>query len=302
MRCARKSTLWVLICAVVLVGLAVVVTGDDVVVQDGKVVLLAGQINDLSGTVSLGQNRLACGGATINGSTTINGTTTITSTTTTLNGTLSVTSNASVGSLTAAGNGYFGDDLEVYGSVGYNSTPNGYFSVLYGSLLTVHGDMYAYNGDIYYDLDVGADLTVTGKVASTGGYDPPYVLYDQQSREQIVERVKREVPPDKQGGAALFFNAQTKRLEVYVPAVGTFYDLLGNEVRSLATPEVATQYEVEHYLDPDTGEVLTRQKVVVARYMVKKGYRLDRKTGQFVDEKTGHTVSKQVAVEITNGG
>jgi len=162
--------------------------------------------------------------------------------------------------------------------------------------------MHVFNADVIYDLEVGGDLTVTGKVDSSGGYDPPYVLYDQQSRTQVVERVKREVPPAKQGGAALFFNSQTKRLETYVAAEGKFYDLLGNEVHSLSSPDVATQYEVEYYLSRDTGEVLPRQKVVVGRHMVKKGYRLDKKTGQFVDEKSGETVAKEVAVEIRNGG
>ena len=60
------------------------------------------------------------------------------------------------------------------------------------------------------------NLEVYGKITSHGGYDPPYVLYDRQSREEIIERIKNEVPPEKQGGAALFFNKQTKRLETYV--------------------------------------------------------------------------------------
>lgn len=69
--------------------------------------------------------------------------------------------------------------------------------------------------DVIISLGDGSfwgDLNVSGKVTSSGGYDPPYVLYDQQSRTEVVERIQDEVPPDKQSGAALFFNKETLTL------------------------------------------------------------------------------------------
>jgi len=127
------------------------------------------------------------------------------------------------------------------------------------------GDDLDVSNNLIVDNDIGcshinagtglfANLAVTGRISSSGGYDPPYVLYDQQSRDEIIDRVKKEVPPDKQHGAALFFNKATKRLEMYVASEGRFYDLQGKLVHEL--PDVvspATQYETAYYLDPATG-------------------------------------------------
>lgn len=143
-----------------------------------------------------------------------------------------------------------------------------------------------------------ANLAVMGRISSTGGYDPPYVLYNQQSRAEIIERVKNEVPPDKQDGAALFFNEATKRLETYVASEGKFYDLQGKRVHEL--PEVisaATPYETTYYLDPATGQVKTRQQAMGYRYGLREGFALDEKTGRFIDERTGLEAAPEDALE-----
>ena len=75
---------------------------------------------------------------------------------------------------------------------------------------------------------LNGNLTVGGKVASLGGYDPPYVLYDNETRKAIRERVAREVPEEKSDGAVLFWNGETSQFEVYLPATGEFRDLVGN--------------------------------------------------------------------------
>jgi hypothetical protein len=80
------------------------------------------------------------------------------------------------------------------------------------------------DGDIY----CAGDIHCTGKLTSDGGIDPPYVLYDKETRQAIIERVAREVPDDKLDGAVLFWNGDESRFEVYLPSKGEFRDLMGN--------------------------------------------------------------------------
>lgn len=86
------------------------------------------------------------------------------------------------------------------------------------------------NGSAQVDgnTQLNGNLTVNGKVASLGGYDPPYVLYDNETRKAIRERVAKEVPAEKSDGAVLFWNGETSQFEVYLPATGEFRDLVGN--------------------------------------------------------------------------
>ena len=146
---------------------------------------------------------------------------------------------------------------------------------------------------------VGSTMGIFGKVVSSGGYDPPYVLYDQQTREQIIEIIKKEVPPEKLSGAALFFNSDTKRLETYVANEGRFYDLQGNVVHSMPKIEApTTAYEDAYYLEAHTGTLQMWQKPVYNPYKIKHGFALDKKTGQFLNTVTGEVVSREEALEI----
>jgi len=48
------------------------------------------------------------------------------------------------------------------------------------------------------------------------GKEPPYVLYNKETRESIKERVAKEVPDDKLDGAVLFWNGEGFQFEVYL--------------------------------------------------------------------------------------
>ncbi|RKZ27884.1 hypothetical protein DRQ29_02780, partial [bacterium] len=72
------------------------------------------------------------------------------------------------------------------------------------------------------------DVHITGKLTAIGGVDPPYVLYDSETREAIKARIVKEVPKEKLTGAVLFWNGESKRFEVYLPTEGEFLDLQGN--------------------------------------------------------------------------
>lgn len=176
-----------------------------------------------------------------------------------------------------------GDDLDVYDN------------------LDVGGDL-GVSTDGWVDgyLEVGLDLDlVGGKIYSNGGYDPPYVLYDRQSREQIIYRIKDEVPPVKQGGAALFFNPDSRKLEIYVATEGRFYDLQGNVVDVLPQVEVpSAKYKTLYYVAPSTGEVMARQRSVKDRYKVRKGFELNRTSGEFINEGTGESATREEALEF----
>jgi len=77
-------------------------------------------------------------------------------------------------------------------------------------------------------LHVVGDIFCSGKLTSSGGVDPPYVLYDSETRNSVVERVRQEVPKEKQDGAVLFWNGDMTQFEIYLPATGEFLDILGN--------------------------------------------------------------------------
>jgi hypothetical protein len=154
---------------------------------------------------------------------------------------------------------------------------------------------------IYY-LSVDDDVDISGILHCCkidGGYfDPEWVQYDRQTRLQVVESVKREVAPDKQGGAVLFFNKDTKKLETYIPDEGKFYDLQGNLIDTMPKIEVATNYKTLYYFDRIAGEIKEVQRTIYDKYSIKKGFRLDRETGHFINTASGEIVPKETAIEL----
>lgn len=193
-----------------------------------------------------------------------------------------------------------GDDLTVGGLItgppggGY---PDAYINYLYVDY-SLYVDGYA---SIYSGLQAGNITSNYGvycyKIHSHV-QDPAIVLYDLQTRQEIIDLVKVTIPPDKQGGAGLFFNKETKKLETYVASEGKFYDFQGNLLYTMPSIDVAKDYKNLYYLDPLKGEVKARQEVAVDRYIVKKGYRLDEETGHFINVATGEVVPIETAVEL----
>jgi hypothetical protein len=85
-----------------------------------------------------------------------------------------------------------------------------------------------YSPSSSYALDVNGSIHCNGKITAVGGVDPPYVLFDLNTRQSVKTRVLAEVPIDKQSGAAQFWNLDTKKMEVYIASEDKFYDLNGN--------------------------------------------------------------------------
>jgi len=133
-----------------------------------------------------------------------------------------------------------------------------------------------------YTLDVNGDIHCTGKLTSDGGNDPPYVLYDYQTRETIIEMIKKEVPPSKLNGAVIFFNGEAQSLELFLPLKGEFRSLDGKLLEKVDPITKTFEVERKYYFDEEDGEVKSYEvKKETKRYKLKPGVTLDPVTGKF---------------------
>jgi hypothetical protein len=150
----------------------------------------------------------------------------------------------------------------------------------------------------------GNDVEIDGKLNLYGGMDPPYLLLDSETRASIANRVAREVPPSKQTGAALFWNSQTKQLEIYVAGESAYYDLAGKLIASITPPIVADATVTRTYrIDRTTGTVVLRESVHSPHWRLKPGHRFDSLTGTFTrigsdSNAPPVTVSREEALEL----
>jgi hypothetical protein len=189
------------------------------------------------------------------------------------------------------------EDLYVHGDISPSpggTYPNAYLGYLY---VTYNANIYTYLATEYLYVNWQVNCY---KLNATV-IDPAGVLYDLQTRQEVIECVKRTIAPDKQGGALVFFNTDTRRLETYIPGEGKFYDLQGKLIYTMPAIDVATDYKTLYYLDIMTGEVKTKQEAVVDRYIVRGGFRLDRETGHFINVASGEIVPKETAIEFIEG-
>jgi len=157
-----------------------------------------------------------------------------------------------------------------------------------------------------YDLDVSGDIHCTGKLTSDGGNDPPYVLYNYESRTSIIDRVKKEVLPDKLNGAVLFFNGEQGQLELFLPSEGEFRTLDGKVLETVKPISKTFETEDRYYLDEETGEIKSyKVKKLARKYRLKPNHELDPLTGKVKrkikekkkDRKTGEEIEEVVGEE-----
>lgn len=151
------------------------------------------------------------------------------------------------------------------------------------------GDVFVQNDlSVSGDADFDQAVQIDGKLTVDGGTDPPYVLYNLETRQSIIDRVKAEVPASKQGGAAMFFNQDTHKMETYVPSKGKFYDVLGKLLYTMPAPDVVLEERTRSwFLDSVTGEIKPHLSVIAKKYKVKEGYELDGPTGRIFAVSTG---------------
>jgi len=157
-----------------------------------------------------------------------------------------------------------------------------------------------------YTLDVSGDIHCTGKLTSDGGNDPPYVLYNYETRASIIDRIKREVLPDKLNGAVLFFNGDRGQLELFLPSKGEFRTLDGKVLEKVEPITQTFETENRYYFDEETGEIRSyKAKKRRTKYRLKPDHELDPKTGKVKrkikekkkDPKTGEEIEEIVGEE-----
>ncbi len=117
----------------------------------------------------------------------------------------------------------FAEDITI---TTYYPSPAGVYNELKANKLAV-GSATAVPGSDG-DVTIGGNLTVSGKITAIGGIDPPYVSFEMEARESIIERVQREIPEEKLNQAILFWNEETDQFEIYLPIKGQFRNLQGN--------------------------------------------------------------------------
>jgi hypothetical protein len=134
-----------------------------------------------------------------------------------------------------------------------------------------------------YKFDVVGDIHCTGKLTSDGGYDPPYVLYNSESRKSIEQVVLVEIPPDKLDGAVVFFNRESAKMEVFLPSKGEFKSFQGDVLATVKPITSTFEVEERYYFDARVGRVKKYQvrKVPDDRYRIMDDYELDSQTGSF---------------------
>jgi len=198
--------------------------------------------------------------------------------------------------ITTTGKGSFGNNYTA--TLGDDSNSRaGYFTDGSGN------DVYLADGSYsvytYGDIYGSSDLGIAGKITSYGGYDPPYILLDKLTKDQLLDRIKFEVPIDKYGGLALWWNGN--KLFGLTSQDGQNLDVYEIQMNKIATYQLPDKfnvsYETEYYFDTMTGEVKQTQKAKAEKYKIKNGIRFDRKTGKFYD-KEGQEVLKEEAIEL----
>jgi len=169
-------------------------------------------------------------------------------------------------------------------------------------------DIYGTTGNIDFNNTEGLILDgtvdgddgtyIVGKLTVEGSTDPPCVLFDCKTRKEIIDLANDYHPPSKQDGAAMFFNKETKLMEVYIQSEGKFYDLNGNLLETVAVKK-RNDTEKIYLFNRKTGEIEERQKLKKKKqdvWKIKRGLKFNKKTGEFVD-KEGKKINKEEAID-----
>ena len=241
----------------------------------------------LGGDVTVQQGNITATGLTLTGSATITGSPTVT-------GDLHVE-----GDLTA---GDIDSDC-----IGCNSYPQGYFDNVTVNADANRLEAYVPSEGKFYDLRGAVVETFPGVIAPATEYKPTYFLdadtgQVKSSPKPISKKYRLQAACRVDEATGQLINEHTgeavpreQAVEVYNPSDRTYYDLEGKALRTEQNP-AQVEYVTEYYLDRHTGEVKSERRPVRQLYVVKKGLRFDKKTGQFTDTATGNAVAAQDAV------
>jgi len=146
-----------------------------------------------------------------------------------------------------------------------------------------------------YAISATGDVYINGKTTSTGSYDPPFVLYDVQTKEQIVARARNEIPTEKAGGMAQVYIPSDPRIKWFQPSSCTFFaekaDKDGYMVKvavdiiSDGKPCYNTNTTTLYSWDAVAGKVASHQAAQYPRIPMPEDKTLDSRTGELQDMK-----------------
>jgi len=80
-----------------------------------------------------------------------------------------------------------------------------------------------YLADNTYAINAVGDAYIDGALTYTGGSDPPYVLYFNETKEHIVELTRRYVPTERASGMAQVYIPSDPRIKWFQPSTCTFF-------------------------------------------------------------------------------
>jgi len=142
--------------------------------------------------------------------------------------------------------------------------------------------IYTNSGDVQLgdDVNIQGNLTVIGTITD-GGSDPPYLLFDAETRAHIAKLIRRNVPTEKLGGAVLFYNADEGRMETFTPMVGEYRTLDGVVTATAKRIGKTFPAVTRYHLDRLTGKIVGRQFAKIPHdYRLADGCEMDHKTGK----------------------
>lgn len=189
--------------------------------------------------------------------------------------------------------------LNVFGGSGYGELSTydyGISSAFKFALNANGGNVGIGNTSASYKLDVSGTGRFTGAV-TTGGSDPPYEVFWAETRESVMDRIKRNVPPMYLNGCAIFYNSEADRMELFLPSKGEFRDLQNNVLETVDPIPAAFPTKKTHVLDTQTGRLLEFDDPAYEySFDVREGCRLDVETGKYVDENDQEVPEKEAVV------
>jgi len=150
-------------------------------------------------------------------------------------------------------------------------------------------------------LHVPGDIYCTGKLTSDGGNDPPYILYNHETRQSVIDRIKREIPPGKLNGAVMFFNGEADRMELFVPVKGEFRTLTGELLDTVDPVTETFEVETRYYFDQDVGEVRSYEAPKKQQYTLKPDHEVDPVSGKILRKIKQVVVENDEEVEVVVG-
>jgi len=138
-----------------------------------------------------------------------------------------------------------------------------------------------FNGNVY----------ITGSLTNAGGSDPPYELYFNETREDVLAKVRMNVPQERANGLVTFYNKENDRMEFFKPSDCKFYiqtvnkdtfemQLTEDETIKDGKPCYNSNVTIEYYWDSTVGVIKTKQSIVKPFIPMPKDKEINQTSGK----------------------